>query len=174
VFRISREPIDTATLRDALTDPAAGGFVAFEGWVRNHHEGHGVTGLEYEAYEALAVSEGEKIIAEAREKFGVASVACVHRVGALDIGEMAVWVGASAPHRDEAFAACRYVIDEVKLRVPIWKKEHHVEGEAVWVNCARCTEAGDGHSTGPAPGQADQDAAPARQDEAGARIVRHG
>ncbi len=146
MFRISSDPIDAFGLREELADESCGGFVAFEGWVRNHHEGRRVTGLEYEAYDALAVSEGEKIIAEARDKFGAAKVACVHRVGSLGLGEMAVWVGASAPHRDEAFAACRYVIDEVKLRVPVWKKEHYVEGDADWVNCARCAEAGHDHS----------------------------
>ncbi|MEJ2516228.1 MAG: molybdenum cofactor biosynthesis protein MoaE [Gammaproteobacteria bacterium] len=145
MFRISSESIDAAALRDELADDSCGGFVAFEGWVRNHHEGRRVTGLEYEAYDALAVSEGKKIIAEARERFGASRVACVHRVGSLGLGEMAVWVGASAPHRDEAFAACRYVIDEVKLRVPVWKKEHYVEGDSDWVNCARCAEAGHRH-----------------------------
>ncbi len=96
--------------------------------------------LEYEAYEALALKEGERIVAEALERFGVRRIACVHRVGELAIGELAVWVGVSAAHRDEAFAACRYVIDEVKQRLPIWKKEHYPEGDSGWVNCERCAQ----------------------------------
>jgi adenylyltransferase/sulfurtransferase len=94
--------------------------------------------LEYEAFEPLAVKEGERIIAEAVERFGIEHAACVHRIGDLAIGDMAVYVGASARHRDEAFRACRYIIDEVKHRVPIWKKEHYENGDSGWVNCERC------------------------------------
>jgi molybdopterin synthase catalytic subunit len=94
--------------------------------------------LEYEAFEALAVREGERIIAEAVARFGVTRAACEHRLGDLAIGEVAVWVGASAPHRHEAFLAARYIIDEVKHRVPIWKKEHYANGDSGWVNCERC------------------------------------
>ena len=174
MFRIASEAIDGGMLKEALADDTCGGFVAFEGWVRDHHEGRRVTGLDYEAYEALAVSEGEKILAEAREKFGAAKVACVHRVGSLAIGDMAVWVGAAAPHRDEAFAACRYVIDEVKLRVPIWKKEHYVEGEAEWVNCARCAEAGHHHHDHSPAGTAVDDAASHGPAKEPTPRVRHG
>jgi adenylyltransferase/sulfurtransferase len=137
-FRISTVPVDLAELRAELADPSCGGYTAFEGWVRDHNEGQRVLRLEYEAYAALAVREGERIIAEAQQKFGVPHILCVHRVGELAIGDLAVWVGASAPHRDEAFRACRYVIDEVKHRVPIWKKEHYVNGDSGWVNCERC------------------------------------
>jgi molybdopterin synthase catalytic subunit len=98
--------------------------------------------LEYEAFEALAVREGERIIAAARARFGVAHALCAHRVGELGIGELAVWVGVSAAHRDEAFRACRFIIDEVKHRVPIWKKEHYVGGDSGWVNCERCAAPG--------------------------------
>ena len=121
-----------------LADPAAGGYAAFEGWVRNHNEGHAVTRLEYEAFEALANNEGERIVTEAMARFGVLRAACVHRVGSLAIGDLAVWVGVSSRHRAEAFAACRYIIDEVKHRVPIWKKEHYENGDSGWVNCERC------------------------------------
>jgi sulfur-carrier protein adenylyltransferase/sulfurtransferase len=137
-FRFSATPFDTAVLRESLADPAAGGFAAFEGWVRNQNEGKVVARLEYEAFEALAVKEGERIVEEARRRFPILQAACVHRIGLLDIGELAVWVGVSAPHRDEAFAACRYIIDEVKHRVPIWKKEHYLDGDSGWVNCERC------------------------------------
>jgi molybdopterin synthase catalytic subunit len=137
-FRFTASAIEIAAQRAALADPACGGFAAFEGWVRDHNEGARVQRLEYEAYEALAVREGERIIAEAVARFGVSRAACVHRLGVLAIGDVAVWVGASAPHRNEAFLACRYIIDEVKHRLPIWKKEYYVTGDSGWVNCERC------------------------------------
>jgi molybdopterin synthase catalytic subunit len=140
-FRFTRTPLDVAAERGALADPACGGYASFEGWVRDHNEGERVRHLEYEAFEQLALAEGERILAEARSRFGVVHAACVHRLGDLGIGELAVWVGVSAPHRDEAFRACRYVIDEVKHRVPIWKKEHYVSGDSGWVNCERCATA---------------------------------
>ncbi|HEX5460039.1 MAG TPA: ThiF family adenylyltransferase [Steroidobacteraceae bacterium] len=143
-FRFSSTPLDESALRAELIDPACGGYAAFEGWVRNHNEGLRVRRLEYEAFEPLAIKEGERILAEAIARFGVEHAACVHRIGALAIGENAVWVGVTARHRDEAFRACRYIIDEVKHRVPIWKKEHYENGDSGWVNCERCAEhAGD-------------------------------
>jgi molybdopterin synthase catalytic subunit len=137
-FRFSHTPVETHALNAQLADPACGGYASFEGWVRDNNEGQHVRHLEYEVFETLAVREGERIIAEAIARFGVAHAACVHRVGDLKVGELAVWVGVSAPHRDEAFGACRYIIDEVKHRVPIWKKEHYVSGDSGWVNCERC------------------------------------
>ena len=137
-FRFSTAPLDTRALQDELRDISCGGFAAFEGWVRDHNEGHAVTRLEYEAFAELAEKEGARIVEEARQRFGVARATCVHRVGSLALGEVAVWVGVSAAHRDEAFRACRFIIDEVKHRVPIWKKEHYVTGDSGWVNCERC------------------------------------
>jgi molybdopterin synthase catalytic subunit len=137
-FSFSRVPIDVSALRAALADPACGGYVAFEGWVRDHNDGQRVRHLEYEAYEALALREAERIVAEAVVRFRIAHAACAHRVGDLAVGELAVWVGVSAAHRDEAFRACRYIIDEIKQRLPIWKKEHYVSGDSGWVNCERC------------------------------------
>ena len=125
---------------DTTVAGAAGGYVCFEGWVRDHNEGRAVTRLEYEAFEALANVEGARIVQEAIARYGVRAAACVHRVGSLEIGDLAVWVGVSSPHRDEAFDACRYIIDEVKHRVPIWKKEHYVDGDSGWVNCEHCAE----------------------------------
>lgn len=139
-FSFSHSPLTPESYRNDLADPAAGGYAAFEGWVRNHNEGLAVTRLEYEGFEALAVKEGERIVKEAIERFGVLQAACVHRLGSLDIGDLAVWVGVSSRHRAEAFEACRYIIDEVKHRVPIWKKEHYVNGDSGWVNCERCAE----------------------------------
>ena len=137
-FRFSKEPLEPEALRAALHSPVAGGYAGFEGWVREHNEGRRVRRLEYEAFEALGVKEGERIVSEAIERFGIERAACVHRLGALEIGEIAVWVGVSARHRQEAFLACRYIIDAVKHRVPIWKKEYYLEGDSGWVNCERC------------------------------------
>lgn len=135
-FSVSAAPLDPPSLSKTLLDHACGAFVSFEGWVRNHNEQQVVLQLEYEAFEALAVKEGERILATAGERFAIEHISCVHRIGLLQLGELAVWVGVSAAHRDAAFAACRYVIDEVKLRVPIWKKEHYQSGQSGWINCA--------------------------------------
>ena len=102
--------------------------------------------LEYESYASMAHKEGEKVIAEARKKFPLIHAACVHRVGLLEVGEIAVWVGVSGGHRGEAFDACRYIIDNIKHRVPIWKKEHYVDGDSGWVRCEACAASGHDHS----------------------------
>ena len=140
-FRFSSAPIDTEAGRGSLQDGAAGGYVSFEGWVRDHNEGLAVRRLEYEAFVDLAVKEGERIVAEAIGRFALRGALCVHRIGDLAIGDLAVWVGVSAVHRGEAFDACRYIIDEVKHRLPIWKKEHYANGDSGWVNCERCAAA---------------------------------
>mgnify|MGYP001823922817 FL=1 len=142
MIEISSSPISPSDLQASLADPAAGGYCAFEGWVRNENEGHTVERLEYEAYEPLAIVEGEKVLAEARERFGILGARCVHRVGMLELGDCAVWIGVASKHRDEAFKACRYIIDEIKVRLPIWKKEHYVDGNSGWVNCERCAQHG--------------------------------
>ena len=144
-FELSETALQAEQLKDSLRDPAAGGFVSFEGWVRNENEGRTVQQLEYEAYPAMAEKEGQRIVAEAIERFSLTEALCVHRVGSLEIGDMAVWVGASSPHRGEAFDACRYIIDHAKTRLPIWKKEHYVTGVSEWVNCEQCAEAGHAH-----------------------------
>lgn len=135
-FSLSSSPIDAAALQRGLADERAGACATFEGWVRNRNEGQPVRSLEYEAYAPLAQSEGERILAEARAKFSLLGAACVHRVGHLQLGEMAVWVGVTAEHRGAAFDACRYIIDEAKARLPIWKKEHYATGATAWINCA--------------------------------------
>ncbi|MEZ5498723.1 MAG: molybdenum cofactor biosynthesis protein MoaE [Steroidobacteraceae bacterium] len=139
-FQFTSEPIDVAGLTRTCAASACGGFVSFEGWVRDHNEGRRVLRLTYESFAALAVKEATRIETEAREKFGVVHANCVHRVGELAIGDTAVWVGVSAAHRDEAFRACRYIIDEIKHRLPIWKKEYYTDGDSGWVNCERCAE----------------------------------
>ncbi len=153
-FRLSSAALDTVALRAELADPSCGGYAAFEGWVRDHNEGQRVTRLEYEAYAPLALREGERVVAEACAHFGLRGALCVHRVGALELGELAVWVGVAAPHRDEAFRGCRYIIDEVKHRLPVWKKEHYANGDSGWVNCERCAAAplhADQHGVAAAP-----------------------
>jgi molybdopterin synthase catalytic subunit len=133
-FAIADSSFEIAPLRERLLRADAGAYASFEGWVRNHNEGRAALGLRYEAYVALAESEGAKIIEEALARFAIADAACVHRIGELKIGDLAVWVGVSAAHRDAAFAACRWIIDEVKSRVPIWKHERYAEGDASWLH----------------------------------------
>lgn len=135
-FAISGEPIDVSVCAQRLSDERAGALVTFEGWVRNHNEGQAVGSLEYEAYLTLAESEGARILAEARGRFEITGAVAVHRTGHLRIGELAVWVGVTAEHRGAAFDACRYIIDEAKARLPIWKKEHYAGGATAWINCA--------------------------------------
>lgn len=135
-FEIRTDPIDPDALKRALAAEQAGACVTFEGWVRNLNEGEAVEALEYEAHAPVAIDEAEKVLTEARERFDVVAVHCVHRVGLLAIGDCAVWVGVSAGHRGAAFDACRYVIDEIKHRLPIWKKEHYTSGVSGWINCA--------------------------------------
>jgi len=144
-LRITTEQIDPDCLRDELRDDRAGAYAAFEGWIRNHNDGEDVLRLEYEVYEPLALKEGEKVITEAFGKYPILHAECVHREGLLEVGECAVWVGVTSTHRDEAFEACRYIIDQVKVRLPIWKKEHYVSGDSGWVNCERCADLGHVH-----------------------------
>ena len=133
-FSLSETPIDVAAERGALGHASAGGYVSFEGWVRDHNDGRCVRRLDYQAYTPLAASEGEAILAQAHARFNIRAARCVHRVGSLAIGDLAVWAGVSADHRDAAFAACRWIIDEVKHRVPIWKNEHYASGESGWLH----------------------------------------
>ena len=133
-FAIADAPFDIAPWRARLLATEAGAYASFEGWVRDRNEGRAVDALTYEAYIALAEAEGERILAEACARFAIVDAACVHRVGRLALGELAVWVGVSAGHRDAAFAACRWIIDEVKARVPIWKHEQYADGAAGWLH----------------------------------------
>jgi molybdopterin synthase catalytic subunit len=133
-FSLSDRAFDATALARALADAHAGACVTFEGWVRDHNDGRRVLRLDYQAYAPLAQSEGERILAEARERFRIVGARCVHRVGQLAIGDLAVWVGVSAAHRGAAFEAARFIIDEVKLHVPIWKNEHYADGDSGWLH----------------------------------------
>ncbi len=133
---LSATPIDLATLIARIESPAHGGVASFLGQVRDHQHGRTVRRLEYSAYGPMAEEECARIVADAEARWPV-RVALEHRVGALEIGDVAVAVAAAGAHRDEAFVACRFVIEEVKRRVPIWKKEFYQDGAVQWVDPAR-------------------------------------
>lgn len=134
MFRITREAIDVASLERSVRTEACGGIVTFTGVVRERSDDdRPVTGLSYEAHEEMAAREFALIAGEARERFGACEIAVVHRTGDLRIGDVAVAVVVASPHRGTAFDACEYVIDELKARAPIWKKEHYADGgDSVW------------------------------------------
>ena len=136
MIALSGEPIALAPLLEAVADPEHGGTAVFVGTTRREAGERAVAALHYEAYEELALAEMEAIVREAREAFG-ATVALLHRVGRVDVGEPSVMVAASAGHRAAAFAACRYAIDELKARVPVWKQTVHADGGTTWIDgCA--------------------------------------
>jgi molybdopterin synthase catalytic subunit len=130
---LKETPLDVRTVAHQVVSPERGGVVTFIGAVRNHHAGRAVRQLEYSAYGPMADLEFARIVEEAESRWP-ATVAAEHRVGTLDVGDVAVIVVAAAAHRDAAFDACRYVIEELKRRVPIWKREHYVDGTAGWVD----------------------------------------
>jgi molybdopterin synthase catalytic subunit len=124
--------------KKTFTKPTVGAAVIFEGLVRNHNEGKEVKSLEYSSYPEMAIKVGNNIITKTRELYSISDVFCVHVTGHLEIGDIAVWVIATASHRIEAFNACQFVIDEVKSLVPIWKKEHYKNQAADWIACTHC------------------------------------
>ena len=130
---LTDRPIDLAALLRAVESPERGGVASFLGLVRNHHAGREVLRLDYSAYGPMAEAECARIVAEAESRWQVA-IALRHRVGSLAIGDAAVAVVAASAHRDEAFAACRHVIEEVKRRVPVWKREYYADGTVAWVD----------------------------------------
>ncbi len=133
MFGIVRSPIDVPAMEASLREGGCGAVVTFTGIVRERaDDGRIVDGLTYEAYEPMALEEFARIAQEARERWGELQVAIVHRIGDLQVGEIAVAVVMAAPHRAEAFAACAYVVDELKNRAQIWKKERYAGGAARW------------------------------------------
>lgn len=128
-----QSPIDVAPLLAAAARPECGAVNLFLGTTRDHHEGRRVLRLEYEAHEAMALAALHALEREAREKFGLAHVVVVHRLGVVPVAEASVAVVVSTPHRAPAFDASRWIMDELKRRVPIWKKEHFADGGAEWV-----------------------------------------
>lgn len=140
MFKISDTFIEPSKLRDYLNNPSAGAFVIFEGIVRNHNEGKEVLQLEYEAYEKMCEKEAEKIFKEAKNLYKIFEIVCIHRVGLLEIGDIAVWLGVNSAHRGDSFKACEYIINQIKTRLPIWKKEYYTSGDSGWVNCEECSK----------------------------------
>jgi molybdopterin synthase catalytic subunit len=126
-------PIDLPALLVEVAAPERGGIATFLGVVRNHQDGLAVLRLAYSAYEPMAEAEAARIVAEAETQWPV-RIALRHRLGELAIGDVAVAVVASSGHRAPAFDACRYVIEELKRRVPVWKKEFYADGSVKWVD----------------------------------------
>lgn len=145
-FTLQQGALDEARLSRELAHAGAGAQVAFAGRVRNLHDGQAVIRLDYEAVEGLCLKEGALILQEARRRFGLLGVRAVHGLGSMVPGDCAVWVGVLAVHRQEAFSACQWVIDQIKLRLPIWKCEFAPDGSHRWVNCAACAHPADGAS----------------------------
>jgi molybdopterin synthase catalytic subunit len=139
-------PIDLGSLIAAVQSPGRGGITCFVGTVRDHQDGRSVVRLDYSAYEAMAEAECSHIVAEAEARWSCA-VALQHRTGTLLVGETAVAIAVASAHRDEAFASCRYVIEEVKRRVPIWKREHFADGTVEWVGGGAAGQRGSGEGT---------------------------
>jgi molybdopterin synthase catalytic subunit len=129
---LTRAPLDPAALLSAVGGPGRGGTALFLGTVRASPEDGPVAVIDYSAYEAMAEAEGQRILAGARERWPAALVAFQHRLGPVAVGEASVAVAAAAPHRGQAFDACRYVIEEIKVRLPVWKKERYRDGTASW------------------------------------------
>lgn len=136
MFRIVEQPIDAAEVTAAAADPATGATVTFIGTTRDHNDGRQVTQLEYEAYPEMALAEMRKIGDLAAQRWPIAKIAIVHRIGVVPIGEASVVIAVSSAHRVAAFEACHFAIDRLKEVVPIWKKEHYTGGE-LWIGSQR-------------------------------------
>ena len=132
--RLTREALDPSALMAEVARPAHGAVILFLGVVREVNDGRGVTGIEYSAYEAMAASELQAIAAEAVARFAGGDVVIEHRLGELALEEASVAIAVAHAHRDEAYALSRWTIEELKRRVPIWKREHYVDGTREWVD----------------------------------------
>jgi molybdopterin synthase catalytic subunit len=137
---LTAEPIDLAPLVASVQSPARGGVASFLGLVRDQHGGRRVLRLQYSAYASMVEAECARIVAEAEARWP-AKVALRHRIGSLEVGETAIAVVAGAAHRDAAFDACRYAVEEVKRRVPIWKQECYADGSIEWVDPSAASRA---------------------------------
>ena len=134
VADLVREPIEPAALLAVVAHPGAGALATFFGAVRDRNVGRPVTGIDYDAYEPMAASELSAIAAETVTRWSGARIALAHRIGTLVVGELSVGIAVAHPHRGPAFEACRFAIEEIKRRVPIWKREHYVDGSREWVD----------------------------------------
>ena len=133
-FALLDEAIDDQRLKDFLQDEQCGALATFEGWVRNHNNDSRVTSLTYYGYEKLAINQGKKIIEEAKCLFDIENAVAIHRIGALQIGDMAVWVGVSSKHRYPAFDACKWILDTIKADIPVWKQEFYQDEPSKWLS----------------------------------------
>lgn len=131
---LTREALSLERLSAAVASPACGGTCAFLGTVRDGPDEGGVIAIEYSAYETMVESEFERLVAEARDRWPDARIAVRHRLGTIPVGEASIAIVAAAPHRAQAFDACRFVIEEVKRRIPVWKKERRADGSEIWVD----------------------------------------
>jgi molybdopterin synthase catalytic subunit len=132
--RLTRHELDPNALLQRVATPANGAIILFLGVVREVNEGRDVTGIEYSAYESMAEQELSAIANEASERFRTPHIAIEHRLGSLDLQDASVAIAVGHAHRDEAYAVSRWVIEELKRRVPIWKREHYVDGSREWVD----------------------------------------
>ncbi len=137
-------PIDSAALLREVAAPHNGATVLFEGVVREQNEGRSVTGIEYAAYRPMAERELTRIVQECCAQFDTADLIAVHRIGRLEIGEASVVIAAAHPHRGQAYEASRYMIEQIKLRLPIWKREEYADGTREWVGQGNGREMGNG------------------------------
>lgn len=138
------EPIDPAEVLRGFTTSEDGACLLFLGVVRDHNQGRPVTGLDYEAYEAMAERTLATIATEASRRFGTERIKVLHRIGSLSVGEVSTAIAVATPHRSAAYDASRYIIEELKQRLPVWKREHYVDGEARWVGENRIKRSGEG------------------------------
>jgi molybdopterin synthase catalytic subunit len=131
---LTRQPLALDSLLAEISSPAYGGTCVFLGTVRSGPEERGVTAIEYSAYEEMVEAEFSRLLADAQTRWPDARIAVRHRVGTIPVGEASIAIAVAAPHRAQAFDACRFVIEEVKRRIPVWKKELRVDGTEVWVD----------------------------------------
>ena len=134
MIRLTHEPIDYYRLTEEVRRPGCGGVVTFLGTVRDLTDGRTTAALDYEAYPGMAEKKMAEIERNVRDRWSVGEIMMVHRLGHLEVGEVSVAVAVSCPHRDQAFEACRHAIDQLKLIVPIWKKENWADGTSEWVH----------------------------------------
>ncbi len=134
-FALMDAPIDDLRLKKSLLDGNCGALATFEGWVRNHNNARPVQKLTYYGYEALALNQGKVLIEQAYAQFDIQKVVAMHRIGELNIGDMAVWIGVAAHHRHSAFDACRWLLDAIKAEIPIWKQEFYADSsDSLWLS----------------------------------------
>ena len=126
--------IDADKLKAMLDDDSCGAFTCFEGRVRNHNNATHVERLTYYGYEDLAINQGRLIIEEAKQKFEITHAIAIHRIGELEIGDIAVWIGVVSSHRYPAFDACRWILDTIKADIPVWKQEYYEDEPSKWLS----------------------------------------